>query len=38
MTELELLLVQEWNKIELRILEKQFLVDCIKMNGYPTKY
>ena len=44
MTQLELLLIQEWNKIELPVLEK--LVDsvpsrwyeCIKMKGYPTKY
>ena len=42
--ELELQLTQEWNNIELSVLEK--LVDsvlsrlykCVKMKGYPTKY
>ena len=42
--ELELLLIQEWNKIELFVLEKLVdsvpnqLYECIKMKGYPTKY
>ena len=44
MTKLELLLIHEWNKIELSVLEK--LVDsvpsrlykCIKTKDYPTKY
>ena len=43
-TELELLLIQEWNIVGSPVLEK--LVDsvpsrlcvCIKMKGYPTKY
>ena len=44
MTQLELLLIQEWNKIELSVLEKLVdsvpsrLYECIKMKGYPTKY
>jgi transposase len=43
-TELEHLLIQEWNKIELLVLEKLVdsvpgrLYECIKMKGYPTKY
>ena len=43
-TQLELLLIQEWNKIELPVLEKLVvsapsrLYECIKMKGYPTKY
>ena len=43
-TQLELLLIQEWNKIELSVLEKLVvsvpsrLYECIKMKGYPTKY
>ena len=43
-TELELLLIEEWNKIELPVLEKLVdsvpsrLYECIKMKGYPTKY
>ena len=43
-TELELLLIQEWNKIELFVLEKLVdsvpirLYECIKMKDYPTKY
>ena len=43
MTELELLLIQ-WNKIELSVLEKLVdsvpirLYECIKIKGYPTKY
>ncbi len=42
--ELELLLVQEWNTIELSLLEKLVdsissrLYECIKMKDYPTKY
>ena len=44
MTKLELLLIKEWNKIELAVREKQVdsvpsrLYECIKMKGYPTKY
>ena len=44
MTQLELLLIQEWNKIELPVLEKLVdsvpsrLYECIKMKDYPTKY
>ena len=44
MTEVELLLIQEWNKIELPVLEKLVgsvssqLYECIKMKGYPNKY
>ena len=44
MTERELLLIQEWNKIELSVLEKLVdsvpsrLYEFIKMKGYPTKY
>ena len=42
--ELELQLIQEWNNIQLSVVEK--LVDsvasrlyvCVKMKGYPTKY
>ena len=43
MTQLEHLLIQEWNKIELPVLEKLVdsvpsrLYECIKMKGYPTK-
>ena len=43
-TQPELLLIQEWNKIELPVLEKLVdsvpsrLYECIKMKGYPTKY
>ena len=43
-TQLELLLIQEWNKIELPVLGKLVdsvssrLYDCIKMKGYPTKH
>ena len=43
-TELALLLTQEWNKIELSVVEKQVdsipsrLYECIKMKGYPAKY
>jgi hypothetical protein len=41
--ELELLLVQEWNKIELSLLKKLVdsipsrLYECINMKSYPTK-
>ena len=44
MTELQLLLIQEWNKIELPVLDKLVdsvpsrLYECIKMKGYPTEY
>ena len=44
MTELELLIIQEWNKIELPVLEKlvdsvsSLLYECIKMKDHPTKY
>ena len=44
MTELELLFIQEWNKIESTVLEKLVdsvpgqLYEFIKMKGYPTKY
>ena len=44
MTQLELLLIEEWNKIELPVLEKLVdsvlsrLYECIKMKDYPTKY
>ena len=44
MTQLELLLIQEWNKIELPVLEKLVdsvpsrLCECIKIKDYPTKY
>ena len=43
-TELKLLLIQEWNKIELFVLEKLVdsvpsrLYECIKMKDYSTKY
>ena len=43
-TEVELLLIQEWNKIELSVLEKLVdsvpsrLYECIKMKDCPTKY
>ncbi len=43
-TEIELLLIQEWNKSELSVLEKivdsvpSRLYEWIKMKGYPTKY
>ena len=43
-TQPELLLIQEWNQIELPVLEKLVdyvpsrLHDCIKMKDYPTKY
>ena len=43
-TQLELLVIQEWNKIELSVLEKLVdsvpsrLYECIEMKGYPTKY
>ena len=43
-TELELLLIQEWNQIELPVLEKLVdsvpsrLYECIKLKAYPTKY
>ena len=42
--EVELQLTQEWNNIELSILEKLVdsvpsrLYECVKMKGYPTKY
>ena len=42
--ELELQLTQEWNNIELSVLEKLVdsvasrLYECVKMKGYPTKY
>ena len=42
--ELELQLTQEWNNIELLVLEKLVdsvpsrLYECVKMKGYPTKY
>ena len=42
--QLEPLLIQEWNKIELPVLEKLVdsvpsrLYECIKLKGYPTKY
>ena len=43
-TEVELPLIQEWNKIELAILENPVdsvpsrLYECIRMKGYSTKY
>ena len=43
-TQLELLLIQIWHKIEFPVLEKLVdsvpsrLYECIKMKGYPTKY
>ena len=42
--ELELQLTQEWNNIELSVLEKLVdsvpsrLYECVKMKGYQTKY
>ena len=42
--ELELQLTQEWNNIELSVLERLVdsvdsrLYECVKMKGYPTKY
>ena len=42
--EIELQLTQEWNNIELSVLEKLVdsvsnrLYECVKMKGYPTKY
>ena len=42
--EQELQLTQEWNNIELSVLEKLVdsvptrLYECVKMKGYPTKY
>ena len=42
--ELDLQLTQEWNNIELSVLEKlvdsvpSLLYECVKMKGYPTKY
>ena len=42
--DLELQLTQEWNNIELSVLEKLVdsipsrLYECVKMKGYPTKY
>ena len=42
--ELELQLTQEWNNIELSVLEKLVdsvdsrLYERVKMKGYPTKY
>ena len=42
--ELELQPTQEWNNIELSVLEKLVdsvasrLYECVKMKGYPTKY
>jgi hypothetical protein len=42
--ELELVLAQEWNKIELRVLEKLVdsvpsrLYECTRTKGYPTRY
>ena len=42
--ELELQLTQEWNNIELSVLEKLVdsvpsrLYECVKTKGYPTKY
>ena len=42
--ELELQLTQEWNNIQLSVLEKLVdsvasrLYECVKMKGYPTKY
>ena len=42
--ELELQLTQEWNNIELSVLEKLVdsvvsrLYEFVKMSGYPTKY
>ena len=42
--ELEVQLTQEWNNIELSVLEKLVdsvlsqLYECVKMKGYPTKY
>ena len=44
MIQLELLLIQEWIKIDLPVFEKLVdsvpsrSYDCIKMKGYPTKY
>ena len=44
MTELSLLLIQKWSKIELPVLAKlvdlapRRLHEYIKMKGYPTKY
>ena len=44
MKEMEFLLIQEWNKIKLSVLEKLVdlvpsrLYECIKMKGYLTKY
>ena len=43
-TELALHLMEEWNKIELSVLEKLVdsvpsrLNECIKMKGYATRY
>ena len=40
----ELQLTQEWNNVELSVLEKLVdsvpsrLHECVKMKGYPTKY
>ena len=42
--EVELQLTKEWNNIELSVLEKLVdsvasrLYECVKMQGYPTKY
>ena len=42
--EVEHQLTQEWNNIELSVLEKLVdsiasrLYECVKMKGYPTKY
>ena len=44
MTEVELLLIQEWNKIELLVFVKLVdsvpsrLYECIRMKSYSTKY
>ena len=44
MTKLELLLIKEWNKIELAVLEEfvdsvpSRLYEYIRIKGYPTKY
>ena len=42
--EVEVQLTQEWNNIELSVLEKLVdsvasrLYECVKMKGYPSKY